>query len=287
MSFIRSPRLRARAVQRTRARARRGRGALGATSYADLPDYCFPFSEDYYQLPGVPGTNGVPDYATALATCSAAPRTDCQAQADTDAGNFIAGAQQLQSWNPGGDDFTPQALSTVLDQIVRLKVSGIAPIIQAEGKIGTSDDARSAFKIFYDLMGDIQDQVANYQNGINIAKATGLRAIHAPGLKAWVVDVATKCAQAVHYGSLALCDQAWWSGFAEALIGILNVIVPVIKAVGAVILAAGEKAAAVVEGGLDLITIVEKYAPIAAVALAAWWIFIRETKGKKASLFPV
>lgn len=272
-------------VQRMKKRPRghRGFAGLGDDSSAvgpnGLPQYCSVFDDNYFQLPGVPGTNGVPDYATALATCSPTLTSGCSQQAGADAAKFAATAADLRNnWNPGGDDYRPDDLWKVVQQVVQFQIAA-TPIINAPiGNIGTSDDARDVIKMFTDAIGDLQTQMLNYKSAYQAAKASGAKAVHAPGLKDWVTSSLDTFAQAVFHGSSIACNEPWWSGPLQTLFAVASTVGSVCKSVAAIALAVGEKAVTAVEGGLDMIAMIEKIAPFAAVGLAAWWLFLREKK---------
>lgn len=276
MSYMRA---RARRTKK-RPQGHRGFAAMGDSS---MPDYCFVLDENYFQLPGVPGTNGVPDYATALATCSAAGASgltsDCARQATADAAKFAAGSADLRSnWNPTGDDFAPDDLWKIVSQMLTLSSQANTALIGKLVAVGMSDGDKWIIQTFADALSDVNTQSINYKTAINQAKQAGAKAVHAPGLKDWVTSSLDTFAQAVYQGSDVACNEPWWAGALETVFAVVQVIVTVCKTVGAIALAVGEKVVTAVEGGLDMIAMIEKIAPFAAIGLAAWWLFLREKK---------
>jgi hypothetical protein len=264
-----------------------------AISPTGLPYYCSPFDDNYYQLPGVPGTNGVPDYATALATCAPASsgtiqgdilgvqsqvESQCAQQATADAQKFAGISSDLRTnWNPVGDDFAPDDLWKVVSQMLLLSSQANSQLEQPIGSIGTSDDQRAVIKMFTDALGDINTQSLNYKAAYNLAKQTNV-AVHAPQLKAWVTSSLDTFAQAVYQGSKIACLAPWWAGALQTVFGIAQTLGAICKAVGSVALALGEKAVVAVEGAFDMVAVLEKIAPFAAIGLLAWWLFLREKK---------
>jgi len=275
MSYVQARRRR----MKKRPQGHRGFAPMGDTS--SLPDYCSPYSANYFQTNWAGAQQaGATDYAQALQTCASSSSTACQQQADQNAGNIAAAATDVQAnWNPATDDFKPDDVMKIVNSMTPITTTGADQIINAMDNLGTDSSDKGGLRDYLDTIGAIQTQMDNYRVAVNKAKALGAAAtVHAPGLKDWVVSSITAIAQGAHFGTLVLCSEPWWAGVMSTLFGVVRAVAAIVKAVVSVAVALVTKSIDAVEGGLDMIAVLEKIAPFAAIGLAAWWLFLREKK---------
>lgn len=145
-----------------------------------------------------------------------------------------------KNWNPTGY-FTPDEVDTIVEQIRHADATAAAQVILAPKSTSDADQAVKQ-ALAYLTRNDTRGQV--YTDAANQARQQGVRAVYAPGLKAWVTNSLVNISQAYATMAALSCQVTWLDAAAAAITTVWNAV----KAIGGVVLGAGEAAIKAVEG---------------------------------------
>lgn len=177
-----------------------------------------------------------------------------------------------QNWHPL-DTVSPSDLKNLVDNMMALVQSATSLNERAASESDSSEVAQ-----FRRTISNIAEQCASYYTSIAAAQKAGAAACNAPGLKDWVTISMANLSAAMHDSYVVHCMTSWFVLLFNAMKGFFMAVYAAAKAIVGVVLKLGEKLVDTVEHTFDLIKVIEDYAPLAIVGLAAWWIFLREKK---------
>jgi len=157
------------------------------------------------------------------------------------------------NWNPTGN-YAPADLQRIVTQVNNMTAQVYGTLQAYRGLVSDSDFLDSAAQGFVTLA----QQAANY----SVGWAPGQTAmVAAPGLKEWVIAAMTGMLNAMQAMALSACTQSGWGDALNTFEGLLDDVWSAAKAVGGVVLAAGQAVVNVAEQAVGIVAFLIKYAP--------------------------
>jgi hypothetical protein len=203
----------------------------------------------------------------------------CTADADSSVASMAAEVADLErTWNPTGF-YTADQMQTVVFAALNAANGARDNMIAALRQVDIGDSAKAASKREFDsaseALNSSTDKSSVFINAIKDARAKGTRAINAPGLKLWAVQVMRDAVKLSRAAAFLLCNRSLLERFSTAVNRLIDQAVEIIKKVVGIVLAAGEKALDVAGDLFGLLLSVMKFAPYALIAGGGFYLYKR------------
>jgi hypothetical protein len=245
-----------RATRRYGARRRRARGGLG-----DLFDFL---------NVGIPGFTSADELTDAIAG-------NCREDADVATQGMASEIDAFEkTWNPTGF-YTPDQVVTVLETTLSYSDTAVKQMMEALRSVDIGASGKEAskreFDTSYEEFSAASDRRALFIDAVNKARKSGTRAIDAPGLKLWVIQVMRATHKLSRAASFIVCNVTAIESVVRSINAAADRAFAVIVKVGGIVLAAGEKAIGVAFDFAGLMLSLIKYAPYVLVAGGGFYLY--------------
>lgn len=149
-----------------------------------------------------------------------------------------------RNWNPTGY-YSPADIYTAMKSVTDAITSARAALIGAV--LSTSDAAQQVAQA-QAYLNRSTERAAVYTAAIANAKASGISAINAPGLKQWVLESMVNVGQAFTTVAMLQCNSSWLDTAAS----VLSAVWGVVKRIAGIVLKVGETVLDAADDVLDL-----------------------------------
>jgi hypothetical protein len=190
----------------------------------------------------------------------------CLADANAQVANLDNKTYDLdKTWNPTGFYAPADIQKIVLENMALISnatdVVGSAPL--------STSDAQAQVQ---DALGKLFDQGQKaliFTQAVTDARAKGVTAINAQGLKKWVIDSMQASSSALVTAAVMSCNTPWLASAIMTMAPFWDRVVQIAKAIVGVVIAAGEQIITVASDLADLWPIIKW----GALALGAFWAY--------------